>query len=161
MTSRKKVMVKVYVFFEWPSYRENKRAIQVQSFIFGEYWPWHTIKFVWCQSQHIWANPDKCIIRSINQTSSKFTTLGNRGITLIFNSHLQPIRNSQFHSSQTQFSCTSQFQIHNQHNSFHGISWLGWLSMRQSHMAANKPCRFAVISPMGEPPFNWLMANLT
>ena len=123
---------------------------------FSEYWPWHTITFCGMQkSQHIWANTHKCIIIShINQTYLKLTTPGNLfqvlKISPIFNSDLQQIHNSQFHSFQT-------VQLHikvssscSHHNSFHGTSWLG----------VRKTCRFTVIPPMREPPINWPTVNL-
>ena len=59
----------------------------------------------------------------------------------IFNSHLQLIHNSRFHSSQTQFNCTSQFQIHSHHNSFHGINILG---VRKRWYTTTDPCEIAI-----------------
>ena len=104
------------------------------------------INFVGCQSQHIWANPHKCIISNIIKQAQNWpprkprmvTYLEYWGLPQYFNSHLQPIHNSQLHSLQTQFSMESVDLV----------------------CTAKNTCRFAVIPHMGEPPINWPTVNL-
>ena len=119
--------------------QRKKQTKQVKSFsgFFCEYWSWHTITFCGMPITTHLSKPTQMhhhAVISIKQVQNwpQSVTVGGYlfqvlKITPILNSDLQPINNSQLNSFQTQFNCTSLFQIHtcSHHNSFHGISWLG------------------------------------